>query len=192
MRRRFNAIKWASVKHDMTQGFVLTQYFYEALMQFEKDFRRVYETPSAKWCTAWTLSSRCIVRGKSSLTRRQMAMFCSAANLACLQVLIWLRHALRLETWQLLVLWLAIANCAYRHTGIGSRRGSGQLRSCARSYYDWPSRRGNRSISEDDCHQQGAAPAGVVPYLFRPHAGPRLQTRSGRIGIQSGPGSARR
>ena len=27
----------AAVRHDMTQGFVLTQYFYEQLIQFEKD-----------------------------------------------------------------------------------------------------------------------------------------------------------
>jgi hypothetical protein len=34
---KVNAVKWATVKHDMTQGFVLTQYFYEQLIQFEKD-----------------------------------------------------------------------------------------------------------------------------------------------------------
>ena len=31
------AVRLAAVRHDMTQGFVLTQYFYEALTQFEKD-----------------------------------------------------------------------------------------------------------------------------------------------------------
>jgi tetratricopeptide (TPR) repeat protein len=31
------AVRVASVRHDMTQGFVLTQYFYEQLLQFEKD-----------------------------------------------------------------------------------------------------------------------------------------------------------
>lgn len=35
--QKVDAIKWASVRHDMTQGFVLTQYFYEQLLQFEKD-----------------------------------------------------------------------------------------------------------------------------------------------------------
>ena len=34
---KVNAVKSATVKHDMTQGFVLTQYFYEAMIQFEKD-----------------------------------------------------------------------------------------------------------------------------------------------------------
>ena len=34
---KVDAIKWATVHHDMTQGFVLTQYFYEQLIQFEKD-----------------------------------------------------------------------------------------------------------------------------------------------------------
>lgn len=36
-QEKVDAIRWATVKHDMTQGFVLTQYFYEQLMQFEKD-----------------------------------------------------------------------------------------------------------------------------------------------------------
>ena len=35
--RRWMRSAWATVHHDMTQGFVLTQYFYEQLIQFEKD-----------------------------------------------------------------------------------------------------------------------------------------------------------
>jgi len=31
------AVRQATVRHDMTQGFVLTQYFYEQMIQFEKD-----------------------------------------------------------------------------------------------------------------------------------------------------------
>jgi tetratricopeptide (TPR) repeat protein len=31
------AVRVSTVRHDMTQGFVLTQYFYEQLLQFEKD-----------------------------------------------------------------------------------------------------------------------------------------------------------
>ena len=31
------AVRQAAVKHDMQQGFVLTQYFYDSLIQFEKD-----------------------------------------------------------------------------------------------------------------------------------------------------------
>ena len=34
---KVDAARWAAVKHDMTQGFVLTQYFYEQLIPFEKD-----------------------------------------------------------------------------------------------------------------------------------------------------------
>jgi hypothetical protein len=34
---KMEAVRVASVRHDMTQGFVLTQYFYEQLLQFEKD-----------------------------------------------------------------------------------------------------------------------------------------------------------
>lgn len=36
-QEKIDAIKAAAVKHDMTQGFVLTQYFYEQMIQFEKD-----------------------------------------------------------------------------------------------------------------------------------------------------------
>lgn len=36
-QQKVEAVRVAMVKHDMTQGFVLTQYFFEAMIQFEKD-----------------------------------------------------------------------------------------------------------------------------------------------------------
>jgi tetratricopeptide (TPR) repeat protein len=36
-QQKVDAVRLAAVHHDMTQGFVLTQYFYEQLIQFEKD-----------------------------------------------------------------------------------------------------------------------------------------------------------
>jgi tetratricopeptide (TPR) repeat protein len=36
-QQKVDAVRLATVHHDMTQGFVLTQYFYEQLIQFEKD-----------------------------------------------------------------------------------------------------------------------------------------------------------
>ncbi len=36
-QQKVDAVKWAAVEHDMRQGFVLTQYFYEQMLQFEKD-----------------------------------------------------------------------------------------------------------------------------------------------------------
>jgi hypothetical protein len=36
-QQKVDAIRVAAVRHDMTQGFVLTQYFWEQLIQFEKD-----------------------------------------------------------------------------------------------------------------------------------------------------------
>ena len=36
-QQKVDAVRWPTVHHDMTQGFVLTQYFYEQLIQFEKD-----------------------------------------------------------------------------------------------------------------------------------------------------------
>ena len=37
VEQKMEAVRVATVHHDMTQGFVLTQYFYEQLLQFEKD-----------------------------------------------------------------------------------------------------------------------------------------------------------
>jgi tetratricopeptide (TPR) repeat protein len=36
-QEKVDAVRWAAVNHDMAQGFVLTEYFYHQLMQFEKD-----------------------------------------------------------------------------------------------------------------------------------------------------------
>ena len=36
-QQKVDTVRLAAVHHDMTQGFVLTQYFYEQLLQFEKD-----------------------------------------------------------------------------------------------------------------------------------------------------------
>ena len=36
-QQKVDTVRIATVRHDMTQGFVLTQYFYEQLLQFEKD-----------------------------------------------------------------------------------------------------------------------------------------------------------
>ena len=37
VQQKMDAVRWAAVRHDMNQGFVLTQYFYEQMLQFEKD-----------------------------------------------------------------------------------------------------------------------------------------------------------
>jgi tetratricopeptide (TPR) repeat protein len=36
-QQKVDAVRFAAMRHDMTQGFVLTQYFYEQMIQFEKD-----------------------------------------------------------------------------------------------------------------------------------------------------------
>jgi tetratricopeptide (TPR) repeat protein len=36
-QQKVDAVRWGWVQHDMKQGFVLTQYFYEQLVEFEKD-----------------------------------------------------------------------------------------------------------------------------------------------------------
>jgi tetratricopeptide (TPR) repeat protein len=37
VQQKIDAAKWAVVQHDLRQGFVLTQYFYEQMLIFEKD-----------------------------------------------------------------------------------------------------------------------------------------------------------
>ena len=37
VQQKMEAVRLAAMRHDMNQGFVLTQYFYEQLIQFEKD-----------------------------------------------------------------------------------------------------------------------------------------------------------
>ncbi len=43
-QQRVDAVKWATVQHDMRQGFVLTQYFYEQMIEFEKQPTSLKET----------------------------------------------------------------------------------------------------------------------------------------------------
>jgi hypothetical protein len=43
-QQKVDAVRWATVRHDMTQGFVLTQYFYEQMMHFEKDPASLQDT----------------------------------------------------------------------------------------------------------------------------------------------------
>jgi predicted negative regulator of RcsB-dependent stress response len=42
--QKMDAVRWKTVGHDMTQGFVLTQYFYEQLLQFERDAASLKDT----------------------------------------------------------------------------------------------------------------------------------------------------
>ncbi|MGB8260544.1 MAG: hypothetical protein WCE75_09340 [Terracidiphilus sp.] len=44
VQQKMEAVRQAAVRHDMTQGFVLTQYFYEQMMQFEKDPAGLHDT----------------------------------------------------------------------------------------------------------------------------------------------------
>ncbi len=43
-QQKVDAVKWAAVEHDMRQGYVLTQYFYEQMIQFEKSPVSLKET----------------------------------------------------------------------------------------------------------------------------------------------------
>ncbi len=43
-QQRVKAVRWAAVQHDMRQGFVLTQYFYDQMIQFEKQPASLQDT----------------------------------------------------------------------------------------------------------------------------------------------------
>jgi hypothetical protein len=43
-QQKVDDIRWATVRHDMSQGYVLTQYFYEQLIAFEKDNASLKDT----------------------------------------------------------------------------------------------------------------------------------------------------
>jgi len=43
-QQKVDAVRVATVRHDMTQGFVLTQYFYEQMVLFEKDSASLKDT----------------------------------------------------------------------------------------------------------------------------------------------------
>jgi tetratricopeptide (TPR) repeat protein len=44
VQQKIDAAKWAVVEHDMRQGFVLTQYFYDQMLAFEKDSASLKDT----------------------------------------------------------------------------------------------------------------------------------------------------
>lgn len=44
VQEKMEAVRVATVHHDMTQGFVLTQYFYDQMLQFEKDAASLRDT----------------------------------------------------------------------------------------------------------------------------------------------------
>ena len=77
--QRQEAARVAQVQHDMRQGFVLTQYFYGQMIEFEKNPAGLKDT-SAKWSTAWTWTSRCTARGPSNSTRKPTPRCWSAAS----------------------------------------------------------------------------------------------------------------
>ena len=43
-QQKVDTVRLAAVRHDMTQGYVLTQYFYDQLLQFEKDPASLQDT----------------------------------------------------------------------------------------------------------------------------------------------------
>ncbi len=72
----------ATVHHDMTQGFVLTQYFYEQMMQFEKDPASLRDTIGEMVYSMDVDQQVHRARADRSLTRRPTRTCCSAASRA--------------------------------------------------------------------------------------------------------------
>ena len=191
-QQKMEAVRVAAVHHDMTQGFVLTQYFFEQLIQFEKDpaslrdtigemvygmdidqqVHRARQTEFDKQADGDVL--------QRSKPRVLTGLDLAEAKLAQGDVATAERHGAQ------------GAGRSLRHAGFRGAGGARELHPGARGHRDRPSRRGHRRLPEDDCDQQGSAAAGVVAHLPGPHAGSGLQARPGCYGVPGSAGGARR
>ena len=201
-QQKVDAVKWATVQHDMRQGFVLTQYFYEQMIQFEKH-------PTSLKDTIGEMVYSMDV--DQQVHRARQTEFDKEADEDVLQ---------RSKPRQLTGLDLAEArlaagdvSAARRHGAKGARgaRPTPSRRRPTRHapISSWPRRsddvharpseddprdhrRGDRPVSKDARHQQGSAPARLVAHLPGPHARSGVQARRGRWPSTRRPGGARR
>ena len=81
-QQKVDAAKWATVQHDMAQGFVLTQYFYEQMIQFEKDPSSLKDTIGEMVYGMDMDQQVHRARADRRSTRRPTRTFCSAASRA--------------------------------------------------------------------------------------------------------------
>ena len=177
--QKMETVRVAAVQHDMAQGFVLTQYFFEQLIQFEKDTVSLRDTIGE------------MVYGMDidqQQHRARQTVFDKQADGDVLQ---------RSKPRVLSGLDLAEAKLAQgdystasamAHSALNDRsehagfRGAGGARKFhpgARGNCDRASRRGYQRFPEDDCDSQGSASARVVAHLPWTHAGSRLPSRPG-------------
>ena len=80
-QQKVDAVRLAAMRHDMTQGFVLTQYFYEQMIQFEKDPASLNDTIGEMVYSMDVDQQVHRARSISSSTRRPTAT-CSAQQAA--------------------------------------------------------------------------------------------------------------
>ncbi len=172
----------------MTQGFVLTQYFYEQMIQFEKDQASLKDTIGEM---VYSMDV------EQQVHRARQIDFDKEADGDVLQ---------RSKPRKLTGLDLAEAQAGGGRRGQRpapwrNRRSRSKTDSRSESVAD--SARadfilarvamltghpgaGDRRLPEDPGHQQGAAAAGLVAHLSGPDAGPGVQARRGGCGVQRG------
>ena len=180
VQRKMEAVRVAAVHHDMTQGFVLTQYFYDQLLQFEKDpaslqdsigemvygmdidqqVHRARQTEFDEQADEDVLSTQQATqargsgpgRGEARRGRVSGTSQCPGAPGACSART---THCRRWPT---------------TPAPTSSWRGAA---------HDRARRRGHQPFPDHFGHDQGTATAGVVAHLPGSHARPGMQTRPG-------------
>ena len=193
VEQKMEAVRQAAVHHDMTQGFVLTQYFYEQLIQFEKDPASLKDT-IGEMVYSMDVDQQ-VHRARQTefdkqadedVLQRSKPRKLDRAGPGRSQAVSGRYGGRRGH---------GASRCwRTRRTRIQSDRGRG-----ARAFHpgaggsaDRPSRTGHRRLPEDAGHQQGTAVAGVVAHLPGPHARSGMQARPGGRGVQGGAGGTRR
>ena len=168
----------ATVQHDMKQGFVLTQYFYEQMIQFEKDPASLKDTIGEMVYSMdvdqqvhrarqieFDKEADAEVLGRSKphkLTGMDLAEAqLSNGDIAGASAMA--QQALAKQSDTVASDGRQRARLLHPGQGGGPDRASGA---------------GDRRLPEDAGHQQGTAAAGLVAHLPGPHAGPGLQARS--------------
>ena len=193
-QQKVDAVRVATVQHDMTQGFVLTQYFYEQLIQFEKDpasLKRHHRRDGLQHGCGPAGAPRAAI---PSSTRRPMGTCWSAASRASSPAWIWPRPGWQTGDVATRERHGAAERWPYKSDtpGIGGDGGAGQFHPGAGGHHDRPSRGGDRRLPEDAGDQQGASACWPGRTSTWDGCWTWIASATKPVGVQGGTGGARR